>query len=91
MALVSQCCGLAGVGDVMVSVAEATGSQEFLDSARTVASVILARSGGEPARPTFPGNSLTHPSSGWATGSAGVLAFLRRLRDGGGPRLGRLD
>ncbi|WP_225802032.1 class IV lanthionine synthetase LanL [Streptomyces sp. NK15101] len=88
MPLVTQCCGLAGVGDLMVDVAEASASEEFRDAAETVALLILSRSGGTWSRPVFPDTGLTRPSATWAGGSAGVLAFFRRLRDGGGPRLG---
>lgn len=88
MPLVTQCCGLAGVGDLMVDVAEASASEEFRDAAETVALLILSRSGGTWSRPVFPDTGLTGPSATWAGGSAGVLAFFRRLRDRGGPRLG---
>ncbi|BFV57509.1 hypothetical protein KCMC57_up26130 [Kitasatospora sp. CMC57] len=94
MPLVTQCCGLAGVGDLMVDVAVASGSsipsdsEEFWDAARTIAALILARSGGTWSRPLFPNTDLTTPSPTWAGGSAGVLAFLRRLHSRGGPRLG---
>ncbi|MFF7775201.1 class IV lanthionine synthetase LanL [Streptomyces tanashiensis] len=88
MPLVSQCCGLAGVGELMVDVAEASSSEEFWDAAETVALLILSRSGGTWSRPVFPDTGLARPSATWAGGSAGVLAFFRRLRDHGGPRLG---
>ncbi|MER6298014.1 class IV lanthionine synthetase LanL [Kitasatospora sp. NPDC001539] len=91
MPLVTQCCGLAGVGELMVDVAVASGKAEFWDAAETVAAIILCRSGGTPARPVFPDTGLTRSSATWAGGSAGVLAFLRRLHDRGGPRLGLLD
>ncbi|MFJ6518310.1 class IV lanthionine synthetase LanL [Streptomyces filamentosus] len=88
MPLVTQCCGLAGVGDLLVDVAEASGSEEFRDGAETVARLILNRSGGTPSRPTFPDTGLSRASATWAGGSAGVLTFFRRLRARGGPRLG---
>ncbi|MYV71856.1 serine/threonine protein kinase, partial [Streptomyces sp. SID2131] len=88
MPLVTQCCGLAGVGDLMVDVAEASGTEEFWDEAETVAVLILSRSGGTWSRPVFPDTGLVRSNATWAGGSAGVLAFLRRLRDRGGPRLG---
>ncbi|WP_371494935.1 hypothetical protein OG871_06615 [Kitasatospora sp. NBC_00374] len=91
MPLVTQCCGLFGVGDLLVDVAKASGSEEFWDAAETVAAIILSRSGGTPSRPVFPNTGLTRPSATWAGGSAGVLAFLRRLHDRGGPRLGLID
>ncbi|MFG2115793.1 class IV lanthionine synthetase LanL [Streptomyces sp. NPDC048718] len=88
MPLVTQCCGLAGAGELMVDVAEASGSEEFWEAAETVALLILSRSGGTWPRPVFPDTGLARPSATWAGGSAGVLAFFRRLRDRGGPRLG---
>ncbi|ROQ35544.1 serine/threonine protein kinase [Streptomyces sp. PanSC19] len=88
MPLVTQCCGLAGVGELMVDLAEASASEEFRDAAETVALLVLSRSGGTWSRPVFPDPGLARPSATWAGGSAGVLAFFRRLRDGGGPRLG---
>ncbi|MFJ8434008.1 class IV lanthionine synthetase LanL [Kitasatospora sp. NPDC094019] len=88
MPLVTQCCGLSGVGDLMVDVALATGSEEFWEAAGTIAAIILTRSGGTRSRPVFPDANLAGASAGWAGGSAGVLAFLRRLHQQGGPRLG---
>ncbi|MER7952433.1 class IV lanthionine synthetase LanL [Streptomyces sp. NPDC096079] len=96
MPLVTQCCGLAGVGDLMVDVAEASASasasasEEFWDAAGTVALLILSRSGGSWSRPVFPDTGLAGPSATWAGGSAGVLGFFRRLHARGGPRLGLL-
>lgn len=90
MPLVTQCCGLAGVGELMVDVAEASASEEFRDAAETVALLILSRSGGTWARPVFPDTGLARSSATWAGGSAGVLAFFRRLHERGGPRLGTL-
>ncbi|MFB8239247.1 lanthionine synthetase LanC family protein [Kitasatospora purpeofusca] len=90
MPLVTQCCGLSGVGDLMVDVALATDSEEFWESAGTVAAIILSRSGGTRSRPVFPDANLAGASAGWAGGSAGVLAFLRRLHEQGGPRLGMI-
>ncbi|MFE3503177.1 class IV lanthionine synthetase LanL [Kitasatospora sp. NPDC059160] len=101
MPLVTQCCGLAGVGELLVDVAVAsgpgtgpgggTGAEEFWDAADTVAAILLSRSGGPPSRPVFPDTGLARPSATWAGGSAGVLGFLRRLHARGGPRLGLLD
>ncbi|MFJ8041378.1 class IV lanthionine synthetase LanL [Kitasatospora sp. NPDC096147] len=87
MPLVNQCCGLAGVGELLVDLCGA-GDDEFREAAGTVASIILSRSGGTPSRPVFPDAGLTGASATWAGGSAGVLGFFRRLHDHGGPRLG---
>ncbi|MFE9118785.1 class IV lanthionine synthetase LanL [Streptomyces sp. NPDC007172] len=86
MSLVSQCCGLSGVGDLLVDAAVATGDEEMWHAAEDVAALILARSGGA-CLPLFPDNSLIGSDLAWATGGTGVLTFLRRLRDRGGNRL----
>ncbi|MCM2424783.1 class IV lanthionine synthetase LanL [Streptomyces sp. RKAG337] len=87
MSLVSQCCGLAGVGELLVDAALATGDDGFWRDAEDVAGLILARSGGTARRPLLPDNTLVGSDSAWATGGAGVLSFLRRLRDRGGQRV----
>ncbi|MFI1172702.1 class IV lanthionine synthetase LanL [Streptomyces melanogenes] len=87
MSPVSQCCGLAGVGELLIDAAAATGDGQLHRAAEDVAGLILSRSGGTLRRPVFPDNTLAASGPGWATGSAGVLSFLRRLRDHGGPRL----
>ncbi|TVT21193.1 hypothetical protein FNH05_34080, partial [Amycolatopsis rhizosphaerae] len=89
--VVSQCCGLAGIGESLVDVALATGNEEFWRGAETVAELILLRAAGSPERPRFPDNSLDSASSHWATGSSGVLSFLRRLHRRSGARLWTVD
>ncbi|MBV9450232.1 MAG: class IV lanthionine synthetase LanL [Streptosporangiaceae bacterium] len=86
MPLVSQCCGLAGLGEFLIDLACVTGADEYWHSAADIAALILARSGGTPGRPVFPDHSLSGASSGWGTGTAGVLGFFRRLRSEGGVR-----
>ncbi|MEU3501937.1 class IV lanthionine synthetase LanL [Streptomyces hundungensis] len=87
MSLVSQCCGLSGVGDLLIDAALATDDTTYWSAAQDVASLILTRSGGTPRRPVFPDNTLTASDVAWATGSSGVLTFLRRLRDRDAVRL----
>ncbi|WP_371656519.1 MULTISPECIES: class IV lanthionine synthetase LanL [unclassified Streptomyces] len=87
MSPVSQCCGLAGVGELLIDAEAVTGDGKLHRAAEDVVGLILSRSGGTPRRPLFPDNTLAASGPGWATGSAGVLSFLRRLRDHGGPRL----
>ncbi|MDH6110922.1 serine/threonine protein kinase [Kitasatospora sp. MAP12-15] len=87
MSQVVQCCGLSGVGELLLDVGAVTGDVEFRQGAEEVAALILTRSGGPPRRPVLPDTSLSAASGQWAGGSAGVLSFLRRLRQGG-PRLG---
>ncbi|MGW4696094.1 protein kinase/lanthionine synthetase C family protein, partial [Kitasatospora cineracea] len=88
MPLVTQCCGLAGVGDLTLELAPA--APEFHEAAGTVAALVLARSAGPAARPVFPDAGLVRQSFGHATGTPGVLAFLRRLHSPGSPPLGTL-
>lgn len=85
--VVSQCCGLAGVGELLVDVALATGEEEFWTGAGRVVELMLARSGGEPERPVFPDNTLESADGTWGTGTSGVLSFLRRLNERRGTRL----
>ncbi|MFL6110232.1 MAG: lanthionine synthetase LanC family protein [Catenulispora sp.] len=87
MPQVIQCCGLAGVGDFLIDTALATGAERRWAEAGAVARLVLARSGGSWSKPDFPDVNLTRTSAGWAGGAAGMLAFLRRLRDHGGPRV----
>ncbi|WP_153531040.1 class III lanthionine synthetase LanKC N-terminal domain-containing protein [Actinomadura macrotermitis] len=86
MAVLSQCCGMAGVGELLIDLALATRSEEYLAGARRVLALMLARCGGEPDRPVFPDHSLAGAAAQWGVGTAGVLTFLRRLRDMGGQR-----
>ncbi|MFD8479346.1 class IV lanthionine synthetase LanL [Kitasatospora sp. NPDC059673] len=79
MPLVTQCCGLAGVGHLMLELAPT--AEEFHEAATTVATLLLTRTAGPPTRPVFPDPGLTHPAFPYATGTAGVLTFLRRLAD----------
>lgn len=90
MPQVVQCCGLAGVGDFLIDVAQVSDGEQRWHQASTVARLILARSGGTWSQPVFPDVDLTRTSTGWAGGTSGVLGFLRRLRYRGGPRLATL-
>ncbi|MFD5468400.1 class IV lanthionine synthetase LanL [Kitasatospora sp. NPDC127059] len=86
---VAAACGTYGSGCGSASEPDSSGgSEEFWAAARTVAAIILSRSGGTPSHPVFPDTGLARPSATWAGGSAGVLGFLRRLHERGGPRLG---
>ncbi|GAA1222608.1 hypothetical protein GCM10009665_11060 [Kitasatospora nipponensis] len=86
MGLVVQCCGLAGVGELLVDLAVATGDERHWHAAEEIAGLILTRSGGPVGAPLLPGGNLVAESAGWAIGTPGVLSFLRRLHRRGGPR-----
>ncbi|MFB8237091.1 class IV lanthionine synthetase LanL [Kitasatospora purpeofusca] len=87
---VGQCCGLAGIGELLVDLAVATGDERHWRSAEEIAGLILARAGGPYDRPLLPGVDPTTESASWAAGTPGVLGFLRRLSRRGGPRPGTL-
>ncbi len=87
MPVVSQCCGLAGVGELAIDTALTTGDEEFWDGAEQIAALILSRCGGDISCPLIPDDTLGSTSGSWGRGSSGVLSFLRRLRHRGGRRL----
>ncbi|WP_371515454.1 class IV lanthionine synthetase LanL [Kitasatospora sp. NBC_01300] len=89
-ALVVRCCGLAGVGDLLVDLAAATGDPRHWHAAEQLAALLLTRAGGPAGRPVFPGGDPTAESRAWAVGTPGVLTFLRRLSRRGGPVPGLL-
>jgi hypothetical protein len=72
--------GLAGMGNALLDAHRATGEDGFLSRATRVAAAIrpyeLRRAGGS----AFPGEQNSRISTDFGTGSAGVLAFLWRLR-----------
>nr|WP_055501742.1 class IV lanthionine synthetase LanL [Nonomuraea pusilla] len=85
--VVSQCCGLAGIGECLIDLALLTGDEFYWRGAEEVAVLMLVRGGGEPDAPVFPGNDLDKAGFTWATGASGVLSFLRRLDQRSGERL----
>jgi hypothetical protein len=87
MPIVTQCCGLAGVGELLVDLGIATGESGYFDQADSMLALMLTRCGGDLERPVFPDNTMSGTSALWAVGSAGVLSFLRRLRDRSGERI----
>ncbi|GLY86203.1 class IV lanthionine synthetase LanL [Actinoallomurus iriomotensis] len=87
MYALTQCCGLAGIGEFFIDLVQLTGDETYLGQAHRVADLILDRAGGPADAPVFPDTSLHGSSGSWSTGTAGVLTFLRRLRDPGSPRL----
>lgn len=81
MAMPGQCCGLAGVGTLLVRLAQATQQDRFHAGAREVALQLLIRSGGPDGAPAYVVRSGRNPAS-WAVGTAGILQFYRCLRSG---------
>ncbi|MEV7027363.1 lanthionine synthetase LanC family protein [Kitasatospora sp. NPDC093558] len=83
---VSACHGLAGNGEYLLDLAATTGEPEFRTSAEELAHIIAARSALRDGLLVLPDETGTGCAPGYGTGTAGVLAFLLRLRHGG-PRL----
>ncbi|MFD7905165.1 lanthionine synthetase LanC family protein [Kitasatospora sp. NPDC059722] len=83
---VSACHGLAGDGEYLLDLAEATSEREFRSGAEELAHLIAARSALRDGLVVLPDETGTGCAPGYGTGTAGVLAFLLRLRHGG-PRL----
>ncbi|WP_329519798.1 class IV lanthionine synthetase LanL [Spirillospora sp. NBC_01491] len=87
MYALTQCCGLAGIGELFLDLARTTGETAYDRQAERVARLILSRAGGPDDAPVFPDTSLSETSGDWSTGSSGILSFLRRLRTPGEPRV----
>jgi lantibiotic modifying enzyme len=76
-----RCCGVAGVGEMFVDLWLATGDERYRASAYRAAGQLLLRNQGRDDAPIFVSLDRDAPLS-WGMGSAGVLAFLRRLHTG---------
>jgi serine/threonine protein kinase len=85
--LVTQCCGLAGIGEFLLDLAIVTNDVRYRRAALDTLNLMLLRSGGSPIAPCFPDRSMATSTPGWATGASGVLSFLRRLVDPSSLRL----
>ncbi|TDV44803.1 protein kinase domain-containing protein [Actinophytocola oryzae] len=83
-----QCCGVSGIGDLMLDLCAVPGGERFTGHAYAAAEQILLRSAGTHDRPEPVSFSTTDRDGvSWAVGLTGILGFVRRLRDQGGPRL----
>ncbi|MFJ1750509.1 class IV lanthionine synthetase LanL [Streptomyces sp. NPDC088116] len=78
-AALTQCHGLAGNGDFLLDLADATGEPTYRAMAEDLARLILAEGAYRHGHLVFP-NEYGDVSTGWSDGSAGILAFLLRLR-----------
>ncbi|MGW4808811.1 class IV lanthionine synthetase LanL [Kitasatospora sp. NPDC004272] len=82
----SACHGLAGNGEYLLDLAEATGETRFRQGARDLAALIAARTALQDGLLVLPDETGTTATPAYGTGTAGPLAFLLRLRHGG-PRI----
>jgi len=83
---VSACHGLAGNGEFLLDLAQATGDARFRSGAEALARLVGARAALRDGRLVLPDETGTGCTPAYGTGTAGVLAFLLRLRHGG-PRI----
>jgi serine/threonine protein kinase len=79
-----RCCGIAGVGSVLIDLAINTQDERYWHAAERAGVQILLRSAGTPSHPIFPA-SPGHSGTGWAAGLVGLLSFFRRLARRGEP------
>ncbi|WP_170290530.1 class IV lanthionine synthetase LanL [Kitasatospora atroaurantiaca] len=83
---VCACHGLAGNGEYLLDLAEATGERRFRSGAEELARLIAARAALRDGRLILPDETGTGCTPAYGTGTSGALAFLLRLRHGG-PRI----
>lgn len=81
-----QCHGLAGDGEFLLDLADASGEACYRDWATDLAASIYLRNARWDGRIVAPDQTSTSVVADFNVGLAGVLAFLLRLRDGG-PRM----
>ncbi|MFD8755465.1 class IV lanthionine synthetase LanL [Kitasatospora sp. NPDC059577] len=82
----SACHGLAGDGEYLLDLAEATGEPGFRTGAEQLATLLAARAALRDGLLVLPDETGTGCAPAYGTGTTGPLAFLLRLRHGG-PRL----
>ncbi|WUT00988.1 class IV lanthionine synthetase LanL [Streptomyces sp. NBC_00708] len=75
----SQCHGLAGNGDFLLDMSAATGDTAYRAMAADLGRLALAEGARRHGHLVFP-NEYGDVSTSWSDGSAGILAFLLRLR-----------
>ncbi|MFJ9822884.1 class IV lanthionine synthetase LanL [Streptomyces sp. NPDC101160] len=78
-AALTQCHGLAGNGDFLLDVADATGDPAYRVMAERLARLIVCERAERRGHVVFP-NEYGDVSTSWSDGSAGILAFLLRIR-----------
>ncbi|NUR26598.1 MAG: hypothetical protein HOV83_12260 [Catenulispora sp.] len=81
----TQCCGLAGIGNMLIDIALVDNDQKYWEAAHAVAAQMLLRSAGPATHPQFVKNNPTDYTASWAYGLTGILSFFRRLDRRGGP------
>ncbi|CAL9333807.1 putative SapB synthase [Streptomyces sp. enrichment culture] len=78
-AALTQCHGLAGNGDFLLDLADATGESSYRAMADDLARLIVTERAQRGSHVVFP-NEYGEVSTSWSDGTAGILAFLLRVR-----------
>lgn len=78
-----QFSGMAGIGELFVDLHQHTGEEHYRDEALRFADRILLFGVERSEGLVFPGDETVRVSTDFATGSAGIGMFLRRLANGG--------
>ena len=81
----SQCCGAAGVGNLLIDLATHEHEQRYRNGADAVLRQMLLRGAGPADAPVFVDGPIEDGSASLSFGTAGILTFVRRLADEGGP------
>ncbi|GAA2083273.1 hypothetical protein GCM10009801_43620 [Streptomyces albiaxialis] len=76
---VTQCCGLCGLGEIMLDLAAWSGEEAYAEAARDAGRHLIRRSHGPDADPAFFDPDRSETPMSWGQGYTGVVAFLRRL------------
>ncbi|GAA1020670.1 hypothetical protein Aple_054940 [Acrocarpospora pleiomorpha] len=81
--MLGQCCGLAGGGELLIDMAEATGTPRYRQWAQELVRAAYLRRFHRDGRQVIPDASGTDSFAYFGNGLSGILAFLIRLRHGG--------
>lgn len=81
--MLGQCCGLAGGGELLLDLAEATGIPRYRQWAYELARAAYLRRFHRDGRRLIPDASGTDSFAYFGNGLSGILSFLIRLRHGG--------
>ncbi|WP_344581185.1 class IV lanthionine synthetase LanL [Nonomuraea roseoviolacea] len=84
LSTLGQCCGVAGVGNHLLDLADLDQSERHREAAYELAGHLLLRSAGSATHPVlFAPDDPPARSLSWAQGLTGVVTFFRRLAYGG--------
>lgn len=79
LSMPGQCCGAAGIGDLLIDLAVHERDERRWAAALRVGSHLLLRSAGPAEHPMFLDPAPLEGSLSWSAGLSGILAFVRRL------------